>query len=127
VQVVLAGVAVAHGQIVELREGLYPMLVVVRLRTRWSILRASFETATVEEVRAAQKYTAESAERAAPAEDAPKRPATPTGAPVFHRFMDVPEDERADWFWVADRELAEAWFALHAVHGQELKPTGPRP
>ena len=126
VQVVLSGVAVAHGQVVELQEGLYPMLVVVRLRTRWSTLNAGFETATAEEVHAAQKYTAELAKRAAPAEDAPERPATPTDAPVFRRFTDVPEDERADWFWVADRELAEAWFELHAVHGQRLKPKGPR-
>jgi len=29
--------------------------------------------------------------------------------------------KRANWFWVADRELAEAWVRLHAVQGQKMK------
>jgi len=58
VQVVLSGVPVAHGQIVELAKGVYPMLVVVRLKTKWATLRAGFEAATAEEVRSAQAHTA---------------------------------------------------------------------
>jgi len=119
VQVVLNGLPVAHKQIVELEQGLYPMLVVVRLRTKWANLRAGFEAATAEEVRNAQKYTAELAQKAAPTEDTPERPATPTDAPVIKKYADVPEDERVNWFWVADRELAEAWIQLHAVRGQK--------
>jgi len=45
----------------------------------------------------------------------------PIDAPVFRKFADVPEKERADWFWVADRELAEAWFRLHAAHRQKFE------
>jgi hypothetical protein len=43
----------------------------------------------------------------------------PEDAPVLRNYADVPEDDRANWLWVADRELAEAWFRLHAVHGQK--------
>jgi len=121
VQVVLNGIPVAHEQIVGLDKGLYPMLVVVRLRTKWSTLRTGFEMATDEEVRAAKKHTAELAQKAATNEDAANQPATPTDAPVIRKFADVPKDERANWFWVADRELAEAWFKLHAVRGQKFK------
>ncbi len=119
VQVVLNGVPLAHRQIVELRKGLYPMLVVVRLRTKWSTLRAGFEAATAEEVRAAQQHTTELAEKASKADDRSQRAAL-IDAPVIRAFRDVPEDERANWFWVPDRELAEAWFKLHAVRGQKF-------
>ena len=118
VQVVLGGVCVAHKQIVGLDKGLYPMLVVVRLRTKWSSLRTGFESATSEEVRSAKKYTAELAEKEKATEDAAGQGATPTDATVIRVFADVPQEERANWFWVADREQAEAWFKLHAVHGQ---------
>ncbi len=121
VRVVLNGVAVAHKQIVELHQGLYPMLVIVRLRTKWSTLNTGFQAATAEEVRAARTRTAETAKRAAEPEDGPGGPAMPTDAPVIRKFADVPEAERANWFWIADRELAEAWFRLHAVHGQKLE------
>jgi len=121
VQVVFGGAPVAHRQIVELDKGLYPMLVVVRLRTKWSTLNTSFQTATDEEVREARQVTAELAEKASQTEDSSGGPTTPTDAPVIRKFTDVPEDERTNWFWVADRELAEAWFRLHAVHGQRFK------
>jgi len=120
VQAVLNGVPVAHGQIVGLGKGLYPMLVVVRLRTKWASLRTGFEAATATETREARARTAELAKRAAQA-DAAAEPATPTDAPVIGKWADVPAGERANWFWVADRELAEAWFRLHAVHGQKLE------
>lgn len=121
VQVVLNGIPVAHRQIVQLEKGQYPMLVVVRLRTKWANLRAGFEEATADEIRSAKEATAELAKKAAQTEDVSRQPATPTDAPVIRKYDDVPEDERTDWFWVADRELAEAWFKLHAVHGQKLK------
>ena len=121
VQVVLSGIPVAHQQVVQLEKGLYPMLVVVRLRTKWASLRAGFEEVTDDEVRTAQKATGELAKKAAQSEDASGQPATPTDAPVIRKFADVPEEERANWFWVADRKLAEAWFQLHAVHGQKMK------
>jgi len=97
------------------------MLVAVRLRTKWTTLNAGFQAATAEEVRSAKKLTAELARKTAPGEDAAGQPATPADAPVIRKFADVPEGERKNWFWVADRELAEAWFELHAVHGQKFR------
>lgn len=120
VQVVLAGTCIAHRQIVQLERGLYPMLVVVRLRTKWSTLRAGFEAASAEEVRLAQQATAEMAKKSTQEENAAP-PDVPVDAPVVRKYTDVPEDDRGNWFWVADRELAEAWFRLHAVHGQKMK------
>ncbi len=37
---------------------------------------------------------------------------------LVRRAADVPKDEREKMFWVADREQAAAWLALHDVHGR---------
>jgi len=121
VQVVLAGTPVAHGQIVELDRGLYPMLVVVRLRTKWSSLRTGFDQASADEVRNAKKYTAQLAAQAAELDDESDGPVTPTDAPMIRKFADVPEDQRGSWFWIADRDLADAWLRLHNVHRLKFK------
>jgi len=34
---------------------------------------------------------------------------------LIRKHNDVPEAERADYLWIADRELAEAWVELHTV------------
>jgi len=36
---------------------------------------------------------------------------------LIRKATDVPEDERRKYFWVADRQQAEAWLALHNVKG----------
>jgi len=118
VQVVLSGVPVAHRQVVQLEKGLYPMLVVVRLRTRWATLMTGFEPAAAREVQEARQYTAELQRKAAEDQQASGRRSVPTDAPVIRKASEVPEAERRNMFWVADRELADAWFKLHAVHGQ---------
>ena len=68
----------------------------------------------------AQRATAELAKKSTQEEDA-ARPEVPVDAPMVRRYADVPDDDRANWLWVADRELAEAWLRLHAVHGQKMK------
>jgi hypothetical protein len=40
---------------------------------------------------------------------------------MIHKAAEAPANKRDGMFWVADRELAEAWFDLHAVHGQKLE------
>lgn len=120
VQMVLNGVPVAHRQVVELERGLYPMLVIVRLRTRWATLCAGFKAATAEDVQSARQYTAESERKTIQSEQASGSQKVPTDVPVIRKASDVPHLERKNMFWVADRELAEAWFKLHAVHGQRL-------
>jgi len=37
---------------------------------------------------------------------------------LLRKAADVPADERADYFWLPDREMAEAWLKLHDVHGK---------
>ena len=39
---------------------------------------------------------------------------------LIHQAADVPEAKRRGMFWVADRQLAEAWFRLHAACGQKF-------
>jgi hypothetical protein len=38
--------------------------------------------------------------------------------PLIRKFSDAPEADRKKMFWVADRELAGAWFEILAVRGQ---------
>ena len=42
----------------------------------------------------------------------------PLTEPLLRPAADLDAGQRKQWFWVADRELAEAWFDLHAVRGQ---------
>jgi len=114
VQVVLNGVPVAHKQILELDKGLYPMLVVVRLRTKWASLASGFEAATSEEVKAARQYTAEIARKKTRRTNTSGQQAPATDAPVIRKATDVKKADRKTMFWVPDRELAEAWLRLHA-------------
>lgn len=44
---------------------------------------------------------------------------------LIRRAADVPEDQRRKLFWLADRELAEAWLKLHNVRKlQHVLPQG---
>lgn len=114
VRVTLNGVPVAHKQILELDRGLYPMLVVVRLRTKWAALAAGFEAATPEEIKSARQYAAEMARKKATSNQSPGQQGPATDAPVIRRATDVKKGDRKNLFWVPDRELAEAWLRLHA-------------
>jgi len=51
-QFVLAGHSLAHGQVVRLERGLYPLLVVLRIQARWSHLKTRLDEATAEDARA---------------------------------------------------------------------------
>ena len=39
---------------------------------------------------------------------------------LIRKATDVPEGERQDYFWIADKELAEAWLKLHNVKNKEV-------
>jgi len=45
---------------------------------------------------------------------------------LIQKAADVPEDERADYMWIADRALLEAWLKLHDTDGSAagLLPAG---
>ncbi len=40
---------------------------------------------------------------------------------VVRAAADVPEDERAGMFWVADLEVAQAWWDIHAILNQDAE------
>jgi hypothetical protein len=37
---------------------------------------------------------------------------------LIKKAAEVPEADRKKMFWVPDRDVAEAWFKLHAIQGQ---------
>lgn len=122
-QVILNGVPVAHNQILGLQKGLYPMLLVLRKMgvagTDWNSVAPSFGGTTDKEVEQARQDAAEQAK--AQAELAKKlAEAAKNPVPLVRKASDVPQEERRKMFWVADREQAEAWFKLHALHGQKM-------
>jgi hypothetical protein len=116
VQAVLSGAPVAHGQIVEVDKGLYPMLVVVRLRTKWQSLHVSFETAAADEVALAKKVAEELAKQGCESEPATEAEAKDP-IPLVQKAAEVDTIDRKHRFWVIDRELADAWLRLHDVKG----------
>jgi hypothetical protein len=116
VQVVLSGVPIAHGQVVEVNKGLYSMLVVVRLRTKWQLLKVSLEAATSEEVELAKKAAEELAQKEADPEEASQSQREDT-IPLVQQAADVDDADRRHQFWIIDRELADAWLKLHDVKG----------
>ena len=120
-QIVLNGIPVEHGQVIELRKGLYPMLLVLRktwaLGTNWASVAPLFEEVADKDVEQAKATTVEKAQR-----EAEQKKLLAAGVkiavPPVRKFADVPVAQRKRMFWVADRQQAEAWFKLHAVHGQ---------
>jgi hypothetical protein len=122
-QVVLNGIPVEHGQIVELQKGQCPMLLVLRKKhvagASWSSVGPLFEAVNDKEVEQAKAATAEKARREEE-QKAMLAGGKKNAAPVVRKAADVPQEERKKMFWVADREQAEAWFKLHAIHGQKF-------
>jgi hypothetical protein len=119
-QVVLSGVPIDHKQVVEVEKGLYPMLAVLRLDgLNWGAIDPHFASVTGDLVAQAKRVQEEMERRAA-------EQARILAAGIKHEVSpvrpvaDVPEAERNDWFWVADREQAAAWFKLHAIHKQKF-------
>jgi hypothetical protein len=114
-QVVLNGVPVAHGEVVDLPAGRCPMLVVLRLAgVSWGAIEPLLEDVTPAEIEQGKGMAAENARRKAEWEKMrtapPKDPWT-----LIRKATDVPKDQRAGMLWIADRELAEAWIKLHTV------------
>ncbi len=114
-QTVLAGVPVRHKQVLDLAPGRYPLLMVLRMTVQWGRIGPWLEDVTAEEVARAREIQAEADERAAELVRIKAAGPTPPEK-LIRKAADVPEAERKKMFWVADRELAEAWLKLHAVH-----------
>jgi hypothetical protein len=100
--------------VLALREGLYPMLVAVRLRTGWSKLSVSFAEASDEEIQRGRELQAQRQKLVAKQNESRSAETGPAKEPALLRKASaVVKAERGDWFWVIDRELAEAWRKLH--------------
>ena len=118
-QIVLNGVPVFHKQVLELQPGRYPLLMVLRMTVKWGRVGPWLEDVTDADVALAQKLQAEVDKQAA--ELARIRAAGPTAPQtLIRKATNVPEAKRKKMFWLADRELAEAWLKLHAMHGPTL-------
>jgi hypothetical protein len=119
VQLVLNGVPVKHKQIVQLEPGLYPYMVVLRMGARWGRIEPGFGPASDEHVALAKRMQAEADAYAA--EQARKEAAGEADPILIHKASTVPTEKRKHMLWVADREQAEAWFKVHAVHDQKVR------
>jgi hypothetical protein len=111
VQLVLGGVPIRNKQVLELAPGKYPLLVVLRMTANWDRIEPGFEDAQPRHIELARQMQADAdafAAQQAKTGGAPSRP-------VIRKASDVPPDQRAGYFWVADREQAQAWFNLHNV------------
>jgi len=120
VQMVINGVPVRHKQVLEFQPGLYPMLIVLRMGIHWDRIEPCLGGVSDEDVALAKKMQAETDLRGV--EDAQLASADPrTQKALIRKASGVSKDERKRMFWVADAEQAEAWFKLHAVHGQKFE------
>ena len=53
-----------------------------------------------------------------PGEPTPQEPKGLKAGRLIRKAADVPAAERKKMLWVPDRQVAEAWFKLHATKGQ---------
>jgi hypothetical protein len=119
-QIALNGVPIDHKQVVELQKGLYPMLAVLRLDgPNWAAIDPHFTSVTPELV-ARAKGAQEEKERLAAEQARILAEGIRNEVLPVRPVADVPEAERSNWLWVADREQAVAWFKLHAIHKQRF-------
>ncbi len=122
-QVFLAGVPLRHEQVVELEAGKYPLLLAVRMSVRWGRIGPWLEEVSAKQVALARELQAEADRRAA--EQARIDAEGEADEPLIHPATTIPADKRGDYFWIPDLEMAEAWFAMHAVHEQEFTVSDP--
>lgn len=119
-QIVLNGSPVEHKQVLELQKGLYPLLLVLRLNgVKWNSVEPLFTAATDDDIRLARECSADK-ERQRLEQEQRRTAGLPESPPSIRKASDLSALERKHRFWVADREQAEAWFKIHAIHGQKF-------
>ncbi|MFP4106675.1 MAG: hypothetical protein ACLFVU_11370 [Phycisphaerae bacterium] len=112
VQLVLNGVPVDHKQVVQFQPGLYPLLMVARMKgARWNHLEPNMVNASAEEVTEAKQTQKVKDKREAELQARLKLDREPMS--YFHEYSEVPAEKRPHMMWIADKELAEAWIKLH--------------
>lgn len=111
VQLVLNGVPVKHKQVLELEPGKYPLLVILRMAANWGQIEPNLGTVKPEHLVLAKQMQA--AAEAMAAERAQQKASGAPAKVLIKKASDVSKEERAGMFWLADKELADAWLALH--------------
>ncbi len=115
VQLVLNGQPIDNREIIQLEPGLYPLALGIRMDgASWGHVEPHFVKASAEDIELAKKSQAdkEAAENVLEARFA--NGALPTETLILP-YNEVPEAERKDYLWIADKELAEKWFWYHDV------------
>ncbi|MEI7767627.1 MAG: hypothetical protein WCJ97_09355 [Phycisphaerae bacterium] len=112
VQLVLNGQPIRDRQIIELEPGKYPLLFVLRLGASWARVAPYLEEATPDQIALAQKMQAD-ADAFAAEQARLKAAGLGKKIEVIRKYSDVPVEQRKKMFWVADKELADAWLKLH--------------
>ena len=124
-QIALNGTPVEHKQVVEFEKGRYPMLAVLRLDgPNWGAIEPLFAEVTEAEIAMAKEMQVEldalAAEQARILREGIKNK-----IPPIKPVADVPKAERKNYFWVADKEQAQAWFKVHTAKIHKQKFPGP--
>ncbi len=111
IQLVINGMPVRHKQVLELQPGKYPMLLVLRMGANWGQIEPNLGSVTDENVALAKKLQAD-----ADAFAVELAKLNASGAPkkvLIRKASDVTKEERVRMFWLADKDLADAWVKLH--------------
>jgi len=124
VQLVLNGQPVDHLELVQLEPGLYPLVMGIRMDgAAWGHVEPHFTLAGEQEIRLAKD--SQSRKEAAAKELAERfaKGALPAEHLILP-YREVPESERKDCLWIADKELAERWLWFHDAERlrKEMEP-----
>lgn len=112
-QVVLNGEPIEHQQVVRLWPGRYAMLVGLRLGgVDWGAISPNFLAAGAGEAALGKERQVVVERRKIEFEKLRKEGGKPV-EDFIRKASDVPAAERKTMFWLADKELADAWWALH--------------
>lgn len=111
VQLVINGIPVRHKQVLEFQPGKYPMLMVLRMTANWGRIEPSLGDVTEADIKLAREMQAEA--DASAAELAKKKAQGQPPRVLIRKASEVSKAERAKMFWVADKDMVDAWLKLH--------------
>ncbi|MCC5828555.1 MAG: hypothetical protein JJU36_03825 [Phycisphaeraceae bacterium] len=123
IQLVINGQPVRHRQVLDMKPGKYPLLVVLRMAANWGRIEPGLSNVSADLVEQAKEMQVEMDRRAA---EQARLEAERGDQPivVVHKAASVPAEKRAGMFWVADLEQAKAWLKFHNVHDVDVRIGG---
>lgn len=117
IQWILNGVPLRHQQVVSLEPGRYPLLFVLRMGANWGRVEPNLGEVSEEKIALAKQMQTEVEERAA-------HEAAEKDRVLLHAASGLDPAQRARMFRIPTRKLAEHWFKVHAVHGEDFRMDG---